>query len=296
MKTIGILDSTRSMGWRPYYEKGINSRNYNSQQINTWKHIDKIKDLYALMFCGYFYDRWFNYNVLQECLKYNVPIIYTDSGIIDARETVTITIDKTKNKGIDYAKIAHYNNPDNKKQMEKAFNKIRLEKWQSNKDSNTVLLLTHNFNGYSSLTKSINTQHKECQSVTEKLSSLEYKIFISNHPKHGKSPGLFTKIDRKWNLQRIDKGIIKSKFAVGWHTNALCYAVFKGLPIVCFDEECFAYPMASHSLEEPLIYPDRQEWMSILSWTQWTNAELAMGSFWDVVTNYIDTNNPKEKR
>ena len=78
-----------------------------------------------------------------------------------------------------------------------------------------------------------------------------------------------------------------SKCCIGWHTNTLCDAVLYGIPIISLDEDCFAYDIASHSLTDPLLYPDRTTWLTKISWCQWTKHEIGQGKFWSVIEEYL---------
>lgn len=290
-KTIGILDSTRQMEWDGHYRNSIRRSQSNCKIVGIyeWDQIDRVKDLYALMFCGYFYNRLFNYKILEECRRHKVPIVYTDTGF--SKGTLIVTINDVKCKGIEYAKVSYdnCNEEEQKKKIDQTFGNVKLGKWEKDKKSNAVLVLAHNFSGYSSLTKPIIQQHKECVELIDSLSGMGYEVILSNHPKHGVSAGSPNSVNRQKTQNVMDKGIKQCKFAVGWHSNALCNAVIKGVPVVCFDEDSFAYEIGSHSLDEPLIYPDRTQWRDILAWAQWSKKDIIQGKFWESVSYYINT-------
>jgi hypothetical protein len=57
-------------------------------------------------------------------------------------------------------------------------------------------------------------------------------------------------------------------------------AVLAGIPTVTFDEAAMAWPVSSHSLDDPLITPDRGNWCTWLAWTQYSDSELREGDTW----------------
>ena len=171
------------------------------------------------------------------------------------------------------------------------FSKVgaNLMPWKKERKNNKVLLLLHNFSGYSSITQTIYNQHIECDRVIAKLQDAGYEVIISNHPKMGISPGRPDQIDRVGTFKFMQEALEYVDFAVGWNTNALCHVAIRGVPIVCLHDDCLAYDVASHSIAEPLIRPDRTKWINKLSWTQWTKRELKNGDFWPIINMYIST-------
>lgn len=57
-------------------------------------------------------------------------------------------------------------------------------------------------------------------------------------------------------------------------------AVLSGVPTVTMDEGAMAWPVASHSIAEPIVRPDREKWCHDLAWTQWSLEEIASGEAW----------------
>lgn len=57
-------------------------------------------------------------------------------------------------------------------------------------------------------------------------------------------------------------------------------AVLAGVPTVTMDEGAMAWPVASHSIAEPIVRPDREKWAHDLAWSQWSLEEIRSGEAW----------------
>jgi hypothetical protein len=70
---------------------------------------------------------------------------------------------------------------------------------------------------------------------------------------------------------------MKSKHVIiGNRTSALVTAAIKGYPVVCFDEGNAVSPVAARDILN-LVYPDRTQWLSDLSYAQWSGKEIESG-------------------
>lgn len=74
-----------------------------------------------------------------------------------------------------------------------------------------------------------------------------------------------------------------ASFVVTWNSNTGVDAVLAGVPAVTMDEGAMAWPITSHSIDAPLVTPDRSQWFRDMAWRQWTLSEFEDGSAWEVV-------------
>lgn len=72
-------------------------------------------------------------------------------------------------------------------------------------------------------------------------------------------------------------------FAVTFNSNAGVDAVMYGVPTVTIDQGAMAWDVASHSLDDPLVMPDRTQWGTALAWKQWLPKEITDGTAWAAV-------------
>ena len=154
--------------------------------------------------------------------------------------------------------------------------KIVLRPWK--KEGEGCIILMHNFYGYKSNFVKVPEQKKQLNKIKNQLAQLKERVQISWHPRSGKP--------------RIQPNEInKSKFCVGWHTNALCEVVLKGIPIVCFDQDCLDCVVWSYKIDN-LCYPDRHKWLNYLCYAQWSMEEIKQGLQWNIVEKGIMNGNP----
>jgi hypothetical protein len=72
-----------------------------------------------------------------------------------------------------------------------------------------------------------------------------------------------------------------ASFVVSFNSSTDVEAILAGIPAVITDVGSLAYPVASHSLSEPILRPDRSRWCKEMAWRQWTLDELRNGEAWD---------------
>lgn len=71
---------------------------------------------------------------------------------------------------------------------------------------------------------------------------------------------------------------------VTFSSNAAVDAVLAGVPTVACDPGSMARTVASHSVAETLITPDRSRWAHELAWKQYSLEEIASGDCWATVS------------
>ena len=79
----------------------------------------------------------------------------------------------------------------------------------------------------------------------------------------------------------LQSDLSRASFVVSFNSSTDVEAVLSGIPAVITDVGSLAYPVASHSLLEPIALPDRSQWCNEMAWRQWTLDELRSGYAWD---------------
>lgn len=81
----------------------------------------------------------------------------------------------------------------------------------------------------------------------------------------------------------LSEALSEAACVVTWNSNTGVDAVLSGVPAVAYDEGAMGWPVASHSVHEPLVMPDRADWFRDMSWRQWSMEEIQSGEAWEVV-------------
>ena len=79
----------------------------------------------------------------------------------------------------------------------------------------------------------------------------------------------------------------QAAFAVTFNSTGGVDAVLAGVATVTRDQGSMAWPVTSHSLDEPLAMPDRSGWAHRLSWSQWLPDEIRSGEAWAAVREVL---------
>lgn len=67
--------------------------------------------------------------------------------------------------------------------------------------------------------------------------------------------------------------------AITYSSNSAVEAVLAGVPTICLDRGCVAWPVCGHELGE-IVTPDRTEWLIEMTWRNWALDEIASGEMW----------------
>jgi hypothetical protein len=76
--------------------------------------------------------------------------------------------------------------------------------------------------------------------------------------------------------------------AVSFNSSTDVETILAGIPAVITDVGSLSYSMASHSIDDPIVTPDRTEWCNQMAWRQWTLDELRNGDAWDHMRQLLD--------
>lgn len=63
--------------------------------------------------------------------------------------------------------------------------------------------------------------------------------------------------------------LAKTSLAITYSSTVGSEAVIAGIPTIAFSKESLAYPVASHSISDAPVTPDRDTWLHELSWRHW---------------------------
>ncbi len=85
----------------------------------------------------------------------------------------------------------------------------------------------------------------------------------------------------------LEQDLAGAEFCVTFNSNSGVDAVLAGVPTVTLDEGATSWPVASHTLSEPLVRPDRYHWVNKLAWCQWRLSEIADGTAWGVLKDVM---------
>ncbi|MBS3650944.1 hypothetical protein KEU06_20225 [Pseudaminobacter sp. 19-2017] len=89
------------------------------------------------------------------------------------------------------------------------------------------------------------------------------------------------------STRTLKEDLACASFIVSFNSSTDVEAVLSGVPAVITDPGSLAYPVAAHSVLEPLSRPDRTKWCHALAWRQWTAEELRNGDAWDHVKQLL---------
>ena len=117
------------------------------------------------------------------------------------------------------------------------------------------------------------------QERTDEMVSAGHRVLYRPHPL-GPTP---CPRGAELSVGTLEQAFSGASQVVTYCSTTAVESVMAGIPAVIFDEGSVAYPMASHSIHEPLVRPDRTKWCHDLAWRQWRLDELADGSAWQHV-------------
>jgi hypothetical protein len=120
--------------------------------------------------------------------------------------------------------------------------------------------------------------------VTRELNDLGYEVVYRPHPFSIRHSDNFCPAGARLSLDpSLESDMEHAAFVVVYCSTAGVEAALAGVPVVTLNDGAMAWPVASHVLTDPIVKPDRTEWMSRLAWTQWTKEELCAGVAWDAL-------------
>jgi hypothetical protein len=87
----------------------------------------------------------------------------------------------------------------------------------------------------------------------------------------------------------LESALERACAALVWNSNSGVDTVLAGVPLICGDRGSMAWPMATQVIGDPLIRPDRYQWLNDLAYTQWSDSEIMMGDAWNHLRQRFDS-------
>lgn len=106
------------------------------------------------------------------------------------------------------------------------------------------------------------------EKTAHRLEKQGYEVRFRPHPNTGET-------------RPLEKDLAGASLVVTWNSTSGVEAALAGVPVVACDEGAMVWPVASHDVDEPVIRPDRQEWVEQLACCQWEPDEIVSGEFWE---------------
>lgn len=122
-----------------------------------------------------------------------------------------------------------------------------------------------------------------CRWAVEKARQIHGDVLFRPHPRC-KDPGIYGIDENLIDTGKLEDTLARAKCVITWNSTTGVDAAIAGVPVVAMDEGAMAWPMASHTIEEPLTRPDRQQWLANMGYSQWTLKEMREGLPWRHLT------------
>jgi len=119
--------------------------------------------------------------------------------------------------------------------------------------------------------------YKWAQKTIIEAKKIYKNVMFRPHPSHKQPKALEGADFQKGTLEDALKG---AKVVITYSSNAAVDAVMNGIPAVSFHPGSMAYEVTTHSLNEPLITPDLNDWGRKIAYAQWLPSELKDGTAW----------------
>ncbi len=249
--------------------------NYLSKEHNVFK-IKKTDDVshYDAVVCWSMKKEL----VVKNCKASNTPLLVAEMGYLGNRNKNTSLGWNGLNGDADFC--TDNVSDDRAKQW-------KLKPWKTK--GSRILLLGQVIGDYSFLRmyKNINVFY----AVLFKKLQNTYKmpVYFRPHPKWAptKIPAWVKFSEGK----SLEEDLEKAWLAVAWNSNSLTDAVVNGTPVLAIDKMAMTWDVAIHKVGETPIRPDRQDWLNKVSYSQWTDDEIANGTAWNHLKQYLELNN-----
>lgn len=87
----------------------------------------------------------------------------------------------------------------------------------------------------------------------------------------------------------LESALARAYAVVIWNSNSGVDAVLAGVPLIAADRGSMAASMSTRSIGDPLVRPDRYQWLNDLAYTQWTDREIMNGDAWNHLRQRFDS-------
>ena len=121
--------------------------------------------------------------------------------------------------------------------------------------------------------------HTWLKKTFEKAQQKYDRVFFRPHPSDPKPPNL-----PLCPYDDLDEALDRAKVVITYTSNVGVLAAMNGTPVIAHHPGSMVFDIASHSLDDDLIRPDREEWGKRISYAQWNIDEIADGEPWRHLT------------
>lgn len=217
---------------------------------------------------------WRQKRVIEHCERTKTPLLVMELGHLQDRMHFTsLGWGGLANRGL-------YPAPDdNGVRFRRLWPKM-MKPWRKG----TYVLLCGQCEGDASLAGM--DHNKWAQTATAALLRRGERVVYRPHPLQNKG---WCPLGAERSQDSLSGDLSQASFAVTYNSTVGVEAVMAGVPTVTFDAGSMAWPVTSHSIDDPLTTPDRDEWAHRLAWCQWTPDEIESGEAWATVREAMPT-------
>jgi hypothetical protein len=116
----------------------------------------------------------------------------------------------------------------------------------------------------------------------EKTKTRYDNVYFRPHPSDPRPPNL-----PLCPYDDLDEAIERASVVITYTSNVGVLAAMMGTPVISHHAGSMVYNISSHSIDEPLITPDREDWGRKISYAQWNIDEMAQGLPWIHLTKQL---------
>ena len=165
--------------------------------------------------------------------------------------------------------------PEDKMTYDRFKNNFRLKPWRD--DGDTIIIMGQ-VRGDASLKGEDMTIHYNRWARHLQNIYPNKRILFRPHPKGGERKNFKPSIPL-CREKTLEASLANAYLTVCYNSNSAVDSLVNGVPAVVMDKGSMAWPVAGHQLDERLK-PDLTEWLTKLSYCQWSIAELGQGDWW----------------
>lgn len=126
-----------------------------------------------------------------------------------------------------------------------------------------------------------------CRQTLQQLKDMGKRAIFRPHPRARYDLECYGIPFGDMRIEKLPRALSVAKCFVTYNSTSGVDAAIAGVPVIAFDKGSFAYEIASHSLEEPLVTPDRTRWLAKLGYAQWSLPEMSSGKAWAHISNGV---------
>ncbi len=262
---IGIYFSRRDMALRIY--EGLRKHGLDVSFITK----ENYQDVGMYVIGG-----WRARRIIREAQEKKKNILVIEGGFIQPRKAWRSLGFNGLNGYAMYAPAA-----DNGERFQKRHG-YHLKPWRQGKDGYALLI------GQVPGDKSLHGVgiNRWLRVMAEQLKAKNIEVLYRPHPRVATSAENWGEDVVVPEGVRLSSGTLAEDLAgaaytVIYSSTTAVESVLAGVPAVVMSPGSIAWPVTSHDLDSPLLYPDRTQWCNDLAWRQWTEDEIRDGSAWE---------------